>query len=386
MVDSYKYEKRDYWINHQYKQLSYIDTTKLEVKAREHIVNAGIERMKENFAMAIIEYQQALRLDTSASIYYAIADCYRTLGRASLSIEYAMRALHIEPAFIPAYELLVVAYINNNDVSNAILTLEHLIAMEETELRLSVLANIFEFRDINKADSIYTKLAEKYQNELAINKLAQQYLLVPSVYDVKEVFEQLWIKDEKNWRYPYWLGIFKYDVGYNEEALLFLNAAYEIDTNKMEVLQIIAEINDALGNYNVSDSIYEKILNKEPNNPIISNNYAYTLSQRKLKLDYALDLAKVALNNNPTSAVYLDTYGWVLFQMGDYRSALESIEQSIIYDDDNYETYAHLAEIHYKLENFIDSHKALEKALEIHPTDATLLEKKELLQNILINN
>ena len=59
------------------------------------------------------------------------------------------------------------------------------------------------------------------------------------------------------------------------------------------------------------------------------NNYAYYLSLRKDKLEKAAEMAKRAVELEPDQYNYQDTYGWVLFQKGDYAEAVKWLEKAV---------------------------------------------------------
>lgn len=73
---------------------------------------------------------------------------------------------------------------------------------------------------------------------------------------------------------------------------------------------------------------YEEAIEANPNNYYAINNYTYYLSQRKEKLEMARKLSARMVNENPENATFLDTHGWVLFQMGNYQEASKYLEKA----------------------------------------------------------
>ncbi|MDA3905260.1 MAG: tetratricopeptide repeat protein [Bacteroidales bacterium] len=73
---------------------------------------------------------------------------------------------------------------------------------------------------------------------------------------------------------------------------------------------------------------YDKCLEINPSNTFVLNNYAYYLAIKKQKLDKAKTMAFTAISLDP-GPTNLDTYGWVLYQLGNYDEAFKYIDRAI---------------------------------------------------------
>ena len=135
---SSKHEKRDFWIDNRYRSLSYIDTNEINKQAITFIVNGAAARAKNDLNAAIIEFMLALQYDSSAAIYYAIAECFLWQNRHDLAIRYGHKALKKEPNLLPVYEVLVRAYISNNDLTNAVISWENYVQLAEDDYSIDV--------------------------------------------------------------------------------------------------------------------------------------------------------------------------------------------------------------------------------------------------------
>jgi len=188
-------------------------------------------------------------------------------------------------------------------------------------------------------------------------------------------------KYPNKWEYPYWRGVLEENEKNYDSCIKYLKISQSIDTNNTTIIidKILANLYFHIENYNLSDSLYEKIINQTPD-PITCNNYAYSLSVRGINLDRALELSKRSLNYSPTSPEYLDTYGWIHYKMGDYDKALNYLEQSLSYNNKNSEVYLHLADIYMILDNNSYALKIIENAIEIEPNNTELIQKKITIQ------
>jgi len=163
----------------------------------------------------------------------------------------------------------------------------------------------------------------------------------------------------------------------NTEAIKYLNEALKISPNDVNLLGTLGLIYDGEKDWVKCDSIYEKALEIDSTNALINNNYAYSLSERGIKLDKALKMAKVAIKAEPTNSSYLDTMGWIYFKMDDYGKAKDYVDKSIKINSKNSDVYEHLGDIENKMGNKKEAKHAWEKALDLNKNKAELKQKIE---------
>ena len=75
---------------------------------------------------------------------------------------------------------------------------------------------------------------------------------------------------------------------------------------------LYAEAFYRLEDYTRSDSIFEVLIEEDPENYMVLNNFSYYLAERGEKLEQAREWSGKASRNNPDNATFLDTYAWVL--------------------------------------------------------------------------
>jgi tetratricopeptide (TPR) repeat protein len=146
---------------------------------------------------------------------------------------------------------------------------------------------------------------------------------------------------------------------------------------KVQFLNLLADSYREINNLAVSDSIYEEILAIDPNNLLIRNNYSYYLSIRSLNLKRAEELSRLTVKKEPTNATYLDTYGWILFKMGNYKEALKYVDLAIkngAYN--NAEVLDHYGDIMYELNRCSEAIEAWKEAIKYDESMIDMLSKK----------
>jgi len=91
---------------------------------------------------------------------------------------------------------------------------------------------------------------------------------------------------------------------------------------------------NSLKDYEKSDDSYEKALENDPNNDHALNNYSYFLSLRGNKLERAFEMSSKLVSMYPENPTYLDTHGWVLFQMDNFKEAEKYLRKAAELDTD----------------------------------------------------
>jgi len=140
-------------------------------------------------------------------------------------------------------------------------------------------------------------------------------------------------------------------------------------------LSTIAMVYNSLKKYEESDAIHERALEIDPDNPLILNNYAYNLSLRGVNLVKALAMAKKAIEKEPNSASFLDTFGWILYKMRDFINARIYIEKSLSINPQNWVVLDHYGDILLALGYREEAKEAWSKALKINPNNEEIKNK-----------
>ncbi|HIP31690.1 MAG TPA: tetratricopeptide repeat protein [Crocinitomicaceae bacterium] len=96
---------------------------------------------------------------------------------------------------------------------------------------------------------------------------------------------------------------------------------------------------------------YQKAMILDTRSTLIKSNYAYQLAKAKIDLEGAESLAKQAVLNSPKQAQFVDTYGFVLFQKGEFKDAKVKFKEAFDLENNNGEIAEHLGDVEYKLGN-----------------------------------
>ena len=90
---------------------------------------------------------------------------------------------------------------------------------------------------------------------------------------------------------------------------------------------------------------YSAVLPYQPRNWVLVNNLAWHICISGGDLQQAEQLSRTTIMAEPSNPVFLDTYAWIMYQLGDYTSAFFYIQRALENATDN--TYKEIT-AHYK--------------------------------------
>jgi tetratricopeptide (TPR) repeat protein len=217
-------------------------------------------------------------------------------------------------------------------------------------------------------------IIENFPNEFVLNIiLGLSYGQLNKHADSKPYLEKALQINPNDFTALYALGFTFNQLNETDEAIIYLNRALEIDSDNVQILGTLGLIYDNKEMYTKSDSVYEKALSIDSTDVLVLNNFAYSLAERGIQLERALEMARIAVEREPENSSYLDTFGWVHFKLGDFEEAKKYIQQAIDKNNDSAVLLDHLGDIHYKLG---DKQKAIDLWEEAFKMDSTQTEIK----------
>lgn len=142
---------------------------------------------------------------------------------------------------------------------------------------------------------------------------------------------------------PYYLqGVSAYQRKQYKESIELLKQCEKIGFNKgyleAETYGLMASDYYELGEYDQAWKYFDKALEKNPGDIGTMNNYAYFLSVRNEQLEKAEGMSRKTIDKEPENATFLDTYAWILHQLGRDKEALTYIEKAVRLDKEGSET------------------------------------------------
>ena len=173
----------------------------------------------------------------------------------------------------------------------------------------------------------------------------------------------------------YFLGLAHYSLKEFEDAEVFYKKALSLDTSSIPAMHALAMVYDQNKKWDKSDKLYTDLITINTKDAQAYNNYAYSLIERNEETDYALTLAKKAIELSPKTSSYLDTIGWIYFKLNDFEQAKEFIGQAIVYDESSSVVLEHYGDILIELNELDEALIFYNKALDLDQENLELREK-----------
>lgn len=158
-----------------------------------------------------------------------------------------------------------------------------------------------------------------------------------------------------------------------ERAFEMVTDLLEANPDQRDLLYTHALTADRAGKKDVLEADLKKILDKNPNDAEALNALGYSLLSDPARLQEAKGYLQKALQLRPEEAVIIDSYGWLLYKLGELGQALVYLQQAYEKQQEN-EIAAHLAEVLWSLGKKSEAKKIFNEAIKRSPEDEYLLD------------
>jgi len=139
-----------------------------------------------------------------------------------------------------------------------------------------------------------------------------------------------------------------------DSAIEFLKKGKKLVFNdsflESDFTQQIGDAYYGLKKFKIAFDYYEMSLALNPENINLLNNYSYYLALEKVNLERAKELILKVIEKFPNNSTYTDTYGWVMFQRGEYKEAEKILFKAVISSSEKSgEILEHYGDVLFKL-------------------------------------
>ena len=342
--------------------------------------------------------------------YLGLGIVNEALGDTTEAVENYKKAISLDPR-LPAREQLSRIHILREQWDEAIRVCQEAVQYDSTDLvSWLTIGEIYHQQGdtvaaIQTYQKINTRFPEEWRAHLNLGRIYQDQQHYDKAFDEFKTITQLSPETFLGWLFSgvtliqmesmeaslpflrkalelvpedplgnYYLGSALAELDRSQEAIPYLEKALQAQPDGVLYLSALANAYENLDEFTKADSLYQEALKLDPENALVLNNYGYSLSERGIRLEEAMIMAQKALQKEPKNGAYLDTMGWIYYQMGQYEEALKYIEEAHNVRE-SAEVAKHLGDVYDKLGMKDKARDAWKKALELDEDNLEILRR-----------
>ncbi|MGA7159853.1 MAG: tetratricopeptide repeat protein [Bacteroidota bacterium] len=343
--------------------------------ALQHFIDGSLYESKNQYAEAIIEFEDALRYDKDPAIYYALAKDYSALNKPALAAEVGNEAVKLDSTNITYRETLADIYIKALQIDSAIAQYRMILKIDSTHVQsMFNIAQLLAPKSPQEALEMYNKIIERNGPEWEVLfKVAELNSNLHRFDKAAAAFEEMVKLDPSNVSLKQNLGEMYIRSEQYDKALALFNGLLALDSSSVEIRGAIAEINLQQNRWDKAREQFETILKSDSLTADTRFRIAVAYLEQSQKDSTLLTNAKEQFVD------FLDHYpdDWrPMFYLG--RLAIIEKNDSAAYEyfdkvtkvaGWNAEAWWYLGSILFDKKDFNQAISVLEKARQIVPND-----------------
>ena len=126
---------------------------------------------------------------------------------------------------------------------------------------------------------------------------------------------------------------------------------------------------EKLDRWSEAETDLQAALKQRPDEPELLNYLGYSWIDRGVHLKEGLAMVEKAVGANPHSGAMVDSLGWAYFRLGDYKQAVEKLEQAVELDAGDPEVNDHLGDAYWKVGRRDEALFQWRRVLTLKPDD-----------------
>lgn len=288
-------------------------------------------------------------LPSTVSIRYALAEFLLEKGKIGRALQELYVALLEDPDFHKARYRIALIFSNLGAIRDAVREVEWIPESSELYVKSRVFASVLD-RQIKKND------------------------------DAEFHIKQALIKEKDNLQILVYLVTILRDSGQYGEAETVISKALETNPESASLIYDYAMLLHVMKREKEAAKLMERLIQVDREHHAAMNYLAYSYTVppvKKEKLSYALTLIEKALGLDPSNGYYLDTKGWILYNLGRYDEAVQMLSQASKLVNGDGLVHEHFGDVLLKVKEHTRAHEEYRLALSAYESqrdNGTLLD------------
>ncbi|NOX19348.1 MAG: tetratricopeptide repeat protein [Chlorobi bacterium] len=250
--------------NKAQNQINAPDSTDIKNAASDYVVDGALAEMQGNYAEAILDYQEALKLDPSPGLHYTIAKSYLKLKKIGPAMRHAQTAVAGDSTDTEYLTLLGHIFFISNKVDSAQAIFEKVVRLDSTDYNAYYnLGALYERGKPLKALEVYNKLL----------KLAgPQWSVLVKIAELNE------------------------RLGNVKKTIATIENLAKLDPSNLKLQELLIESYVKVGDYDKAIKLLDDVLLLYPDNPHLIEMKAQTYIAEKKWEEGAKEYIKIIHN------------------------------------------------------------------------------------------
>jgi Flp pilus assembly protein TadD len=136
---------------------------------------------------------------------------------------------------------------------------------------------------------------------------------------------------------------------------------------------------ERLGRWPEAEADLKSALKQQPNEPELLNYLGYSWIDRGEHLQEALGMVQKAVASDPRSGAMVDSLGWAYYRLGDYKKAVERLEEAVELEAGDPEINNHLGDAYWRVGRKDEAQFQWRRVLTLKPDDKIKLSAENKL-------
>lgn len=391
--------------------------------AMQLFIDGSLKESKGQFAEAILDYQDALRLDQDPAIYFALGKSYAQLRRFAPAIESVNEAIRFDSTKVDYRELLAQIYINAGQFEKAAQQYRAILRIDPSNVPATyTLAQLLERVKPLESLELYNSLvARQGPTWEVLVQIAQLNSILQQYDKAAEAFEQMQKLDPANLLVKQNLADIYMRMKNYDKARGVLNDVLEKNPENVMLRATLADVYLQQNDWNEAKKHLNTILLSDSLDPDTHLRIGVAFYSQTIKdttvIPEAIEVFKLYEQSYPTDArpfVFLgvlyrgikkdsvaEVYftkatqkanwngdawwqlGWLYYDKEDFKETISIMNKAKQYIPDDFRIYMLLGIAYNRAGMNQDSRVALERAHELNPEDLNVLSSLGLTYDAL---
>ncbi|HRE11183.1 MAG TPA: tetratricopeptide repeat protein, partial [Ignavibacteria bacterium] len=347
-------------------------------KAVELFIEAKTLELKDNYLAAISKYNDALKIEKAAGIYFALSKLYSNVTQHQKALEYGIEAIKINPNNLDYKENVSDTYIILGDYNNAIKYLKEI--SERSPDDINIIYNMGRMYEALKmpteALKYYENITENYQyDETVLLRMADIYESYKDYANTAATVEKLLVLNPTDLNLKYSAAATYVKIPDYDNAIRIYEEILNSNPNNRDVQTEVIKLYFRQHKNQEAFDKYSKLLNRDSVDFMTKMDVAIAFMQASAEDKEALGVSRNILQNLETAypdqwmpkyyLIYMDA-------MDNPQDADERFSNLLSATDTSAELYVQVGFYYYEKNNFKRSVDVFKSGADKFPGDFRL--------------